>query len=207
VPDLRIGNAALAPLPAVGDALHVADPDGQPSSTPLAQLRTSARGWHGVQLATIGFIGLCGVLQGGRPDNPMWLQVLAGLLALVALALACVATFLVARVAWPLYGGREAVADDEPAELARDGARLRKGLVLTFAAVAILALGTATGWWPQPEASTGGGTLVSVQATNGERLCGALGEGGPGRLSVSVDGRPVVVSLADVAAVSSVDHC
>jgi drug/metabolite transporter (DMT)-like permease len=177
----------------------VADPDGQPASTPIAQLRTSARGWHGVQLATIGFIGLCGVLQGGRPDNPMWLQVLAGLLALAALVLACVATFLVARVAWPLYGGRE--ADDA---LARDGARLRKGLVLTFAAVAALALGTATGWWPQPE---GGGNLVSVQAANGQRFCGALQEGGDGRLSVSVDGSPVVVSLADVAAVSPVDHC
>jgi hypothetical protein len=44
----------LAPLRAVGDALHVADPDGQPAFTPLAQLRASARGWHGVQLATIG---------------------------------------------------------------------------------------------------------------------------------------------------------
>jgi hypothetical protein len=191
----------------VGDALHVSGTNGQPASTPLAQLRTSARGWHGVQLATIGFIGLCGVLQGGRPDNPMWLQVLAGLMALAALALACLATFLVARVAWPLYGGREAVAADEAAELARDGARLRKGLVLTFVAVAILALGTATGWWPQPAGDADGGALVSVQATNGERLCGALGEAGPGRLSVSVNGSPVVVSLGDVAAVSPVDSC
>lgn len=185
----------------------MSDTEAQRASTPLAQLRASARGWHGVQLATIGFIGLCGVLQGGRPDNPMWLQVFAGLLALAALALACVATFLVARVAWPLYGGRETVAADEAAALARDGARLRKGLVLTFAAVAILALGTATGWWPQPQADAGAGALVSVQATNGQRVCGALGDGGPGRLSVSVNGSPVVVSLADVAAVSPVDHC
>jgi len=184
----------------------MADSDPQPASTPLAQLRSSARGWHGVQLATIGFIGLCGVLQGGRPDNPMWLQVLAALLALAALALACVATFLVARVAWPLYGGREAVAADEPAELARDGARLRKGLVLTFAAVAILALGTATGWWPQPSGGAGR-ELVSLQATNGQRVCGELGDAGPGRLSVTVNGSPVVVSLADVAALSPVDSC
>jgi hypothetical protein len=185
----------------------VSDTDAQPASSPLAQLRTSARGWHGVQLATIGFIGLCGVLQGGRPDNPMWLQVLAGLLALAALALACVATFLVARVAWPLYGGRETVAADEAAELVRDGARLRKGLVLTFAAVAVLGLGTATGWWPQPDGTADGGGLVSVQATNGERWCGALRDAGPGRLSVSVNGSPVVLSLGDVAAVSPVDSC
>ena len=151
----------------------MSDTEAHPASTPLAQLRTSARGWHGVQLATIGFIGLCGVLQGGRPDNPMWLQVFAGLLALAALALACVATFLVARVAWPLYGGRETVAADEAAELARDGARLRKGLVLTFAAVAILGLGTATGWWPQPEANARGGALVSVRQPTAS-ACAAL---------------------------------
>jgi hypothetical protein len=169
-------------------------------SDALGQLRTSARGWHGVQLATIGFIGLCGVLQGGRPDNPLWLQVLAGILAIAALLLACLGTFLVARVAWPLYGG-PAVAD-----LEREGGRIRKGLVLTFAAVALLALGTASGWWPQ-EADADGGALVAVQATNGERFCGTLGEAGPGRLGISVDGSPVVVALADVAAVAPVDGC
>jgi drug/metabolite transporter (DMT)-like permease len=185
----------------------MADSDPQPASTPLAELRSSARGWHRVQLATIGFIGLCGVLQGGRPDNPMWLQVLAALLALAALALACVGTFLVARVAWPLYGGRDRVGADEGPELAREGARLRTGLVLTFAAVAVLGLATATGWWPQPGGSTGGRELVSVQATNGERVCGELGDAGPGRLSVTVNGSPVVVSLADVAVLSPVNRC
>ena len=85
------------------------------------QLRTSARGWHGVQLATLGFIGFCGVVQDPRPENPMWLQELAGILAVAALVVACAATFLVARVAWPLYGGR---AD---ASLERDGLRLRRG--------------------------------------------------------------------------------
>lgn len=111
----------------------------------LAELRTSARGWHGVQLATIGFIGLCGVLQRGRSDNPTWLQVLSGLVALAALVLACAGTFLVARVAWPLYGG---VARDQGGDLARDAARLRRGLVYTFTAVAVVALATASGWWP-----------------------------------------------------------
>jgi uncharacterized protein involved in cysteine biosynthesis len=83
----------------------------------LEELRASARGWHGVQLAVIGFIGLCGVLKGGRPDNPMWLQVLSVVLIFVALALACAATYLVARVAGPLYGAREAPVD-EAAEVA-----------------------------------------------------------------------------------------
>jgi hypothetical protein len=185
----------------------VSDPEVDAGTSRLAALRVSARGWHGVQLAVIGFIGLCGVLQGGRPDNPMWLQVFAGVLALVALALACVATFLVALVAWPLYGGREPAMADEPAELERDGRRLKQGLVLTFAALAVLALGTASGWWPQDDAAGGAGELVAVEATNGERWCGTLNDAGPGRVSVSVDGSAVVVSLEDVAAVGPADGC
>ena len=188
----------LASTVGLGDALQVSETDAEPASR-LGQLRASARGWHGVQLAVIGFIGLCGVLQGGRPDNPMWIQVLAGVLALAALVVACIATFLVARVAWPLYGGREL---EDPV---REGARLRKGLVLTFTAVALLALGTASGWWPQNEGGAGG--LVSVQATTGERWCGSLGEAGPGRLRISTAGGPVVVSLADVAVVAPADGC
>jgi hypothetical protein len=160
-----------------------------------------------VQLAIIGFIGFCGVLQDGRPDNPMWLQVWAGVLALAALVLACVATFLVGRVAWPLYGGRQAEATDETAELERDGRRLKTGLILTFVALAVLALGTATGWWPKEGAAGDDGQLVAVQATSGERWCGALGEASPGVLSVSVNGSPVVVSLPDVATVGPVDNC
>jgi hypothetical protein len=162
----------------------------------LEELRASARGWHGVQLAVIGFIGLCGVLKGGRPDNPMWLQVLSVLLVFLALALACAATYLVARVAWPLYGARHEVGD-EAAEVARAGRRIKQGLVLTFMAVAVLAVATASGWWPQPVRS--GGAEVTVQARSGERLCGSLGQASPGSLAVDVDGRPVVVSLDNVA--------
>jgi hypothetical protein len=170
----------------------------------LAELRASARGWHSVQLAVIGFIGLCGVLQGGRPDNPVWLQVWAAILAVAALALACLATFLVARVAWPLYGGRnEPVADDDAA-LERDARRIRQGLVLTFAAVAVLALGTATGWWPQAEQQKG---LVAVDLANGARVCGTLGESSPGNVTVSVAGRSVALSLQNVSAIRSVTSC
>ena len=185
----------------------MSDPEVDAGTSRLAALRVSARGWHGVQLAVIGFIGLCGVLQGGRPDNPMWLQVFAGVLALVALALACVATFLVALVAWPLYGGREPAVSDDARELERDGRRLKQGLVLTFAALAVLSLGTASGWWPQDEGAGGAGELVAVEATNGQRWCGSLEDAGPGRVSISVDGSPVVVSLQDVAAVGPADGC
>ena len=174
---------------------------------PLEQLRASARGWHGIQLAVIGFIGFCGVFQDGRPDNPAWLQAWAGILALAALALASVATFLVGRVAWPLYGGRRrATGFDDAVELAREGRRLRVGLVLTFAALGMLALGTASGWWPQDEAAAGS-ALVEVQAATGERWCGSLQDAAPGSLAVDVGGSPVVVALRDVAVVRAVGSC
>jgi hypothetical protein len=176
-------------------------------SSQLVELRVSARGWHGIQLAVIGFVGFCGVMHDGRPDNPTWLQVCAGILVLLALVLACVGTFLVARVAWPLFGGRQTPAADVAAEVEREGRRLRTGLLLTFVALAVVALATASGWWPQPAAEDGAGALVAVQASSGERVCGSLGQASPGRLRVSVDGRPVVVSLRDVVAVDPVDSC
>jgi hypothetical protein len=182
----------------------MAEPDRQAPESPLAELRASARGWQSLQLAVIGFIGLCGVLQDGRPDNPKWIQVWAGLLALAALVLALVAMFVVARVAWPLYGGREpAVAEAEAVAL--EGRRLRMGLVLTVASLAALALGTASGWWPQDEGD--GGDLVAVQAADGQSWCGALGDAAPGALRIEVAGGPVVVSLDDVAALGPVDSC
>jgi hypothetical protein len=184
--------------------VSVPDPDG--GSSRLAELRVSARGWHGIQLAVVGFIGFCGVVQDGRPDNPMWLQVWAAVLVLAALVLACIATFLVGRVAWPLFAGREASVANE-ADLEREGRRLRRGLILTFVAVGLLALGTASGWWPQPVAEDGAGRLVAVQVRSGERVCGSLNEASPGTLSVGVDARRVAVSLQDVVALDPVDRC
>jgi hypothetical protein len=71
--------------------------------------------------------------------------------------------------------------------------------------VAVLAVATATGWWPQPDGS--GGAQVTVQARSGERLCRSLGEASPGSLSVTVDGRPIVVSLDNVAEIAPAGGC
>jgi hypothetical protein len=117
----------------------------------LAELRASAKGWHGVQLAALGFIGLCGVIQTGDSTNPWSLQVMSGILVVVALVLACAGIYLVGRAAWPLYGGESpAVAGDEAAtELT--SRQLTRGLVLTFLSIAALALASAASWWPQEQ--------------------------------------------------------
>ena len=81
-----------------------------PADRSLTVLANSARGWHGVQLAVLAFIGLCGVLSDADPTLPRWLQVTAGLLAVVALIVSCLSIFVVASVAWP-FSARVAGSD------------------------------------------------------------------------------------------------
>lgn len=136
----------------------------------LAELRVSARGWHGVQLAVLGFIGLCGVLQPDASDgNPGWLRWLVGLLVLAAFALACAATVLVALAAWPIYGPQPA-QEGSAKEIARTSRRLRSGIAVTFVAVALLALATSSVWWP-----VDGGPDCEVEVrTSAGVVCGEL---------------------------------
>src|SRR3954463_2059840 len=127
----------------------------------LQEVRSSPKGWHGVQLAVLGFIGFCGVLKGEGSTAPRWMEALAGILVLVALTMALYATYLVGRAAWPLYGARGAEPADDAAEGARGGAprrappggargsrRLTTGLALTFTAIALVALAGTSSWWP-----------------------------------------------------------
>jgi hypothetical protein len=158
-----------------------------------ASTRDSARGWHQIQLAVLGFVGLCGVLQRGRPENPMWLQTLAAVLIFGALAAALFAIFVVGRVAWP--------PARPPAHPAR---QLKTGIVLTFLAVAMLALGSTSMWWPE---SRDAGEQVQVQAADGQTWCGRLTAARDGTVGVQTDGGPVVLRLADVAAVRPADTC
>lgn len=158
-----------------------------------ADVRGSARGWHQLQVAVLGFIGLCGVLQRGRPEIPMWLQTLAALLIVGALVIALAAIFVVGRVAWP------------PAAPPPDAARrLRTGIRLTILAVAMLALGTVSMWWPQ-DGDDGG--QVTVQTADGRTWCGRLTPARVGAVGVETGAGPVVVALADVAVLQPVASC
>ena len=174
----------------------------------LAGLQSSARGWHGVQLAVLGFIGLCGVLaKNGDAGNPRWLQILAGLLVLSALVLSCVATALVASAAWPLYGARRSPAPDSGDayndEVTRTGRQLRLGIWLTYVAVALTALGATSSWWPREGPDS---TPVEV-TTNAGVACGVLRESRPGVLALDSGGRDVVLELSDVVQVRPVSVC
>lgn len=169
----------------------------------LAELRTSARGWHGVQLAVLGFIGLCGVLKSGD-SLPRWLDVLAGLLMLGALAVACIATVLVAFAAWPVYA-RMPQADD-PVEIRRTVGRLRLGIGLTFVAVAMTALATISQWWPTEAEATTSSPLVSVTTADGD-VCGELQQIDLSGVTVTADGSDVVIGFDQMVSLQAVDAC
>jgi hypothetical protein len=172
----------------------------------LAELRSSAKGWHGIQLAALGFIGLCGVLQTGDASEPKLLQWLAGILVLVAFVLASTGIYLVGRAAWPLYDPQREpgqAADREALTLA--SSQLRRGLAMTFASIAAVALATATSWWPNTETA---GSQVQVRATDGQSWCGRLADAPQqGSLRIETASEPVVVSLDTLSSVAPVDGC
>ena len=158
----------------------------------LAELRASAKGWHGIQLAALGFIGLCGVIQTGESTNPWALQVISGVLVLLAFVLACAGIYLVGRAAWPLYrGDPERDAGGEPA-VATASRQLTRGLLMTFLSIAALALATAASWWPQERGGDSGSQEVQVHTNDNRRACGQLaGSVQPGTLRVIAGSQPV----------------
>jgi hypothetical protein len=174
-----------------------------PQAERLAELRSSARGWHGVQLAVIGFIGLCGVLTGNSSGGPKWVAMLATYLAFAALALACLATYQIGRAAWPLYDVRRAVPPVAE-ELVRTSRRITSGLALTFIAVAVVALAGASSWWPADDGDAG--TAVELQAGGGS-ICGTLAPAEPGSVAVDQAGERITVRLEQLTALRVVDGC
>lgn len=168
---------------------------------PLATLQSSARGWHGIQLAVLGFIGLCGVLQGNAgQDNPEWIRDIAAVLVLGSLVLACLAVAVVGTVAWPVDG---AGSEDQDARLVKGTRRLRGGITLTFVAVAALAAGATSGWWPGQESPS----LAVEVTTRAGVVCGDLVEASPGSVGVRVGPRTVALSLDQITSLRTVGGC
>jgi hypothetical protein len=210
----QIGGATVDPTSgdtgSTAGSSRTTNSDENSSASRLVELRASAKGWHGVQLAVLGFIGLCGVLQGAAGHTgPHWLQLLAGLLVLLALALACTATALVATAAWPVHELEDGLpaGTSVDALLHHTARRLRLGIIITFLAVMVLAIGATSSWWPE-DASSGGGraSLVELTTTQGA-ACGTLQDGDPGTVAISSGGQQVVVASRDVVRLRPVASC
>lgn len=104
----------------------------QAAAPGLAELSASARGWHTIQMAVLGFIGICGVLRTAGSPALRAVEWLAAALAVGALAVACLAIFTVGRVAYPVTaatGDASAVPG-----IGHAAARLRAGIRLTIVA-------------------------------------------------------------------------
>jgi hypothetical protein len=113
----------------------------------MKRLSESAQGWHTIQMAVLGFIGICGVLRSTSTSTPRVVQVLAAILAVSALAVACLAIFTVGRVAYPL---NPAIDHKEAAEeLAEANRQLHTGIRLTVLALVLIVIAALSGWWPK----------------------------------------------------------
>ena len=168
----------------------------------------------------LAFIGFCGVVTDGRPDLPRWLQTTAALLSVAALALACIAVFLVASVAWPVTarrGGFPARSEDAASSTDQSRPRLTAGVVLTFVAVALMALAASANWWPVDaggdpgdSSSAADRTAAVVEAVDasGNRWCGRLADpDNPGTVVLTTERGGVELVLARLARLGPVPAC
>jgi hypothetical protein len=180
-----------------GAARQVATPADR-----LEELSASARGWHTIQMAVLGFIGICGVLRTTSSSAPRAVQWLAAALAVAALAAASLAIFTVGRVAYPVNAADGASALPSAGQAA---ARLRAGIRLTIVAVILAVIAALSGWWPAP-ASTAA-AAVAVTAASGQAWCGPLVNGPDGAISVRTGTGVITVPAQAIAQVRPVAQC
>ena len=177
----------------------------RPAAAPAdrqAELSASARGWHTIQLAVLGFIGICGVLRTASSPAPSAVQWLAAALAVAALAVACLAIFIVGRVAYPVGDA----ADDASTlpSAAHAAARLRAGIRLTIVALILAVIAALPGWWPAASSST---IAVAVTGTTGQAWCGPLVNGPAGAISVRTGNGVITVPAQAIAQIRPVAQC
>ena len=164
----------------------------------LERLSASARGWHTIQMAVLGFIGICGVLRTTSGPAPRAVQWLAAALAVAALAVACTAVFTVGRVAYPAGD-----ALDGDRAVAGGTARLRAGIRLTIMALILAVIAALSGWWPSPASNP----AVAVTGTTGQAWCGPLVSGPADAISVRTANGIITVPTQAIAQVSPVGRC
>src|SRR5262249_20514953 len=168
----------------------------------LKELSASARGWHAIQMAVLGFIGICGVLRTADSPAPRAVQWLAAALAVAALAAASLAIFNVGRVAYPISDASDGASPLPPAGQA--ASRLRAGIRLTVVAVILAVIAPLSGWRPPPSRTP---AAVAVTGTNGQAWCGPLVTGPSGAISVRTSNGVVTVPTQAVAQIRTVAQC
>src|SRR5690348_7840428 len=180
--------------------MEPSDPDAAQSVTApadgLEKLSASARGWHTIQMAVLGFIGICGVLRATDSSVPAVVQWTAAVLAAAALVLAGAGIYLVGRVAYPF---ETAAASASPAAVARAAARLRAGIRLTVLALVLVVVAALSGWWPRTGAPGGASATVTVSDQNGRTWCGRLVDGDTGVVAVDTSQGLIGVPVQTVA--------
>ena len=165
------------------------------------ELSASARGWHTIQMAVLGFIGICGVLRTtSSSPAPRAVEWLAAALAVAALVVACLAVFAVGRVAYPVTAAGDARAAPDAAEAA---ARLRAGIRLTVVALILAVIAGLSGWWPSATATT----ATAITGTTGQAWCGQLVDGPSGAISVRTANGVIAVPTQAIAQIRSVAAC
>ncbi|SEH82464.1 hypothetical protein SAMN04489835_4575 [Mycolicibacterium rutilum] len=164
------------------------------------RLEDTAREWQKLQLAAIGFAGLCGVLSGGdssRP-RPRWLQEVGVVTAFGGLAMAVAAVLLVATVAHPVVR--------QPRASSAAISRLVMGITLTFIAVVLTAVAALTWWWPQPPSETPTAPKIEVTTSQGS-VCGVPVPGRSGTVNLDASGEQVVIPLRRLLTLDVVEVC
>jgi len=170
----------------------------EPFSNPMAE---SAKGWHNIQLAVMGFIGLCGVIKmGNHPDGPDWLNLWSAGMVALAFVSSLLSMWMVGSVAFPLYNFNAGA--QMPADSPR---RLRGGIRMTFVSIVLMVLGALTGWWPSSGDSSG---KMQVQDANGATACGDMLAGAPaGSIRLSTADGVLTISLRTIASMNQVSSC
>lgn len=184
------------------------EPSGTGAAGPAAapadvarELSASARGWHAIQVAVLGFIGFCGVLRTADSPAPRAVQWLAAALAVAALVVACLAILTVGRIAYPVGGAVDGASALPSAK--RTAARLRAGIWLTIAAVVLAVIAALPGWWPAPASSS----AAVVTSTSGQSWCGPLVSGPAGTVGVRTGNGVSLVPVQAIAQVRPVAQC
>jgi hypothetical protein len=86
--------------------------------------------------------------------------------------------------------------------------RLRLGVVLTYLAVAVMALAASSNWWPTPKAGeVGAGPSVQITDGAGRTACGELVDGPAGRIRLTTAAGRVELATSGLADISPVDGC